>query len=232
MDGRAMEILVKLVKDKEFDRFYNKMDNLQKKYYESIQNNLVTFVDAPSGTGKTLIAVYAGLQEVVKGRKLIYIRFPSKRGERLGATPGQLEEKEYKYMYPFLEALQEMGLDISVIEMLREDGIIDMRTDVTERGRNIKNSFVIIDEAQNAVDYEQLQLILTRIHDSSKVVVIGHSKQTDSNVQKYGGLNSFQVYLKHMSKKSWTGVCELTNNYRGKISGWADEIEQTLKEVI
>jgi phosphate starvation-inducible PhoH-like protein/PhoH-like ATPase len=98
------------------------------------------------------------------------------------------------------------------------------------RGRNIKNSFLCIDEAQCGT-IDDLQLILTRVHDTSKAVVIGHSGQLDTKVQAYGGLIPFEVYQKHMSKKSFVDICELKVNYRGKVSQWSDEIQQTIKEL-
>lgn len=221
-----------MINSKEIDNIFNRLDNFQRSYYSNIFEHKVVFVDAPSGTGKTTIAVMAGLEALMRGKTLIYIRFPSNRAEKLGATPGDLDEKESKYMYPFYEALEECGVYREQVSFLIEKGLIETRTDTTERGRNIKNSFVIIDEAQNAKDIEQLRLILTRLHDSSKAVVIGHSQQVDSKVRKYGleEFNAFEMYRIHMCKRPWAISCELYNDYRGDISKWADKIEMTLND--
>ena len=222
-----------LYNTKSVDRLYKKLDEYQRWYYECLQKYRVVFVDEPAGTGKTTIAVMAGLDYVRDGKKLVYIRFPSRRGERLGATPGELEDKEAKYMLPFYEALNECGLQDEAIQTLKLHGCIDARTDVQERGRNLKDCFVVVDEAQNAEDLEQLKLILTRPHDNCKVVVIGDSRQTDSKVKRYGKqqLNAFQVYQYHMTKKPWAVSCELKINYRGEISRWADKVDESLSEI-
>lgn len=222
-----------LMDSKATDKIYRRLDEHQRYMYECLSKFKVTFVDEPAGTGKTTIAVLAGVEAMRSGRKLIYIRFPSKRGEKLGATPGELEDKEKKYMHPFYEALNECGLQDEAIETLKLKNYLETRTDTTERGRNIKGAFVIIDEAQNAEDVDQLQLIFTRLHDDCNAVVVGHSAQADSKIRKYGSekLNAFQVYRKHMTKKNWATECVLVRNYRGAISRWADEVKETLSEI-
>lgn len=132
-----------LFSNKDIDRYYQKLNNDQKEYYHALLEKDVVFVDAPSGTGKTTIAVMAGLHYLRQGKQLIYIRFPSKRGEKLGFTPGDLDDKEEKYMYPFYEAMEEFGIGKALIKELMFVELIDLRTDVTERGRNLKNAFVI-----------------------------------------------------------------------------------------
>ena len=89
---------------------------------------------------------------------------------------------------------------------------------------------MIIDEAQNG-SLDDLRLVLTRLHDQSKCVMIGHSGQKDNDFALIGGLIPFQVYQKHMAKKQWASLCELPINYRGKISSWADDIEKTISEL-
>lgn len=224
---------VQFLFSKQIDSLYNKLNSEQKDFYAAIMSHKVIFVDEKAGTGKTFVAVYAGLEFIKRGKKLIYVRFPSERGEQLGYTPGTLEDKEVKYMWPLYEALQECGLQEGIINDLRARGIIETRSDTTERGRNYKNAYVIIDEAQNARDIEQLRLILTRLCDSSVAVVIGHSGQTDSEVKRYGSseLNAFQFYTYHMTKKDFAVKCTLSNNYRGEVAQWADEIDITLEQV-
>lgn len=224
---------LQLLYDKRIDSLYKKLDEDQRDFYQAILNHKIVFVDEKAGTGKTFIAVYAGLHYLKQGKKMIYVRFPSQRGEQLGYVPGTLEEKEIKYMWPFYEALEGCGIQEEVAMSWKAQGLIDTRTDATERGRTYKNAYVIIDEAQNARDIEQLQLILTRLCDSSVAVVIGHSGQTDSDVKRYGSseLNAFQLYCHHMTKQNFAAKCSLSSNYRGEIARWADEIDITLKEV-
>jgi PhoH-like ATPase len=219
--------------EKPIQKLYKKLDNYQQNLKAAIEKYKLVFVDEPAGTGKTTITVMTGV-DLLRANlvdKLIYVRFPSKRSERLGATPGDLAQKEAKYMLPFYEALTECGVQEEGISLLTFEGLIETMTDVKARGRNLKG-FIIIDEAQNAEDLEQLKLILTRIHDHRcRTVVIGHSGQTDSKVQKYGKnqLNAFQVYQAHMTKKPWAVCCQLFHNYRGELSQWADKVKESLK---
>ena len=87
---------------------------------------------------------------------------------------------------------------------------------------NFENKVIILDEAQNYYT-DELKKVLTRIHDNCKVIVIGHSGQIDlyNNPQNSG----FVRYLNHFSKDDRCAVCQLTHNYRGWISNFADELE-------
>lgn len=225
-----------LMNSKERDKLYNRLDEFQKQLKDSFNELKMIMVDAPAGTGKTLVSTLAALEHLTqnKCKRILYIRFPSKRGEKLGAVPGELNEKEAKYMFPFYEALNDCGLQDETVEILEQNGMIETCSDVTLRGRTLKNCFVIVDEAQNAADIEELRLVLTRIKDSgSSSSIVGHSEQIDSKIKTYGKqkLNAFQVYQIHMTKKNWCKKIELYHNYRGAISQWADKIEETLKEI-
>lgn len=200
-------------------------DKHQKEFLKSMNHSLVTFCDASAGTGKTTLAVWSGFKHLSRGdvRRIVYIRFVDDRFKQNGFYPGTLEEKEQHLFYPFFDALTELSIGDRQYEMMIQQEEIALMTDTTLRGRNIKDSFVIIDEAQNAHSIEDLRLVLTRVHDSCKVVVIGHSKQRD-NRQKQKVL-PFQLYKEHMAKKDFTKVCELITDYRGQISAWADQIE-------
>jgi phosphate starvation-inducible PhoH-like protein/PhoH-like ATPase len=94
----------------------------------------------------------------------------------------------------------------------------------------MKRTFLIVDECQNG-DIADMRLVFTRVHDTGKIVAIGHSLQVDRKLPKIAGLIPFQIYQRHMNKKSWAKVCELQTDYRGRISQWADEIDLTIKEL-
>lgn len=101
-------------------------------------------------------------------------------------------------------------------------GYITCITDTYLRGSTFDNAVVIIDEAQNYT-LSQLKTTLTRIKDSSKVIVIGHDKQCDLENQNASG---FLKYLEHFKGRQRAAVCNLTTNHRGWISQWADELEE------
>jgi phosphate starvation-inducible protein PhoH len=217
---------------KQMDKLYRKLDEYQRVYYESIMDKPVVFCNAPAGVGKTTIAIMVGLILLNEGKisKLVYLRTVNERTNRQGWLPGSLEEKSAILFHPFYDAMIECGIQLEYVDKLIEEGILVTTTDVTMRGRNIKNSLLILDESQN-LSLDDLQLLLTRVSDNSKSVVIGHSKQIDGKVKLYDGFTPFEVYAIHMCKKSFAIQCELKINYRGKISQWADNIQQTIKEL-
>lgn len=196
----------------------------QRSYVDSIFDNQLTIVNARSGTGKTTLAVGASL---ILGKPLIYTFSPVEEGS-IGHTPGTVEEKERKYIQPLLDALHEIGEDPRFAlksennpDMINEKAWVDAKSHTFLRGSNIKNSVVIIDEAQNLTRGE-LKKVLTRIHDSSKVIMIGHTKQIDlKNPAKSG----FEPYLEHFRDEPYAKVIELTKNFRGELAQKADELE-------
>ena len=101
-------------------------------------------------------------------------------------------------------------------------GYVKCLTHTYLRGTNFENKVVIIDEAQNYY-FDELKKVLTRMHDSCKVIVIGHSRQCDlfHNPERSG----FVKYLNHFAKDDRCAVCKLTTNYRGWLSNMADELE-------
>lgn len=195
----------------------------QRVYADSIYDNQLTIVNAKSGTGKTTIAV--GVAYILE-MPLIYTFSPVEEGS-IGHTPGTVEEKERKYILPLLDALTEIGVDPRFAiksennpDIINEKAWIEAKSHTFMRGSNIKDSVVIIDEAQNLTRGE-LKKILTRVHDSSKVVMIGHTKQIDlRNPAKSG----FEPYLEHFRNEPYAKVCELTKNFRGRLAQHADEL--------
>jgi phosphate starvation-inducible protein PhoH len=211
-----------------------KLDSFQKDFAESIGKYRVVFVDAVAGTGKTTIAVLRGLELLREGKvdRIHYVRFPDRRGQRLGALPGGAPEKTQGYMIPFFKACYKLGLRDEDIRELIEQKVFELSTDIFMRGDSLDREYLIIDESQNG-GIEDLQLVLTRLEITGYGIVIGHSGQMDNKLPTYGPekWNAFQVYQYHMKKKSFTTSCELKINYRGPISQWADKIGETIKEL-
>jgi phosphate starvation-inducible protein PhoH len=219
---------------KEMSKLHSKMDSFQLDYFNALQQFNIVTVDSPSGTGKTTIAVMAGLQLLDEGKvnKLVYLRLPSSRAMKQGFMPGNSEEKERIFMYPLWDAFLELGIQFETIDKHIAEGTIIATTDQTFRGRNLKSSYVIIDEAQDAT-ISDLQLLTTRLHDSATCAIIGHSGQVDQVKPKlYGGLNAFQCYQRHLSSADFAMCCDLPINYRVKVSQFCDQIQETLDDII
>ena len=193
------------------------------------RDKLVVFCDAKAGSGKTTVAV--GTAELlVKYRRyngIVYIVAPTQE-DKQGYLPGTLEEKSAPYFEGFYQALVTIGvsmgnsLNSNIMNQKSGNGYIEALTHTFLRGVNFENQVVIIDEAQN-FSLAELQKVLTRIHDSCKVVCIGHVGQIDiSNKQSSG----FARYLEHFKGEDRVAVCELSKNHRGWISSHADRINE------
>lgn len=209
-----------------------KLTDEQKEYVDAIFDYQMVIVNAKSGTGKTTLAVAcARLLE----KDLVYIFAPVEE-HKMGYRPGSQEEKERAYISPLIDALEEIGEDPNKViyseeafsdpnrrsQMMQamKNGYIWVypKSHVFLRGTNLKDKVVIIDEAQNFTKSE-LKKILTRIHDSCKVIMIGHTGQIDLENPKDSG---FEEYLEHFKNEDYVKVCELTKNFRGRLAQHAD----------
>ena len=151
----------------------------QRGYIEAIRKHDLTFGIGPAGTGKTYLAMaMAASALMAKTVKRIVLTRPAvEAGEKLGFLPGDLAEKVNPYLRPLYDALHDM-LDFDKVEQLRERGQIEVAPLAFMRGRTLNDSFVILDEAQNATS-EQMRMFLTRLGFGSKAVVTGDITQTD-----------------------------------------------------
>ena len=175
-------------------------------------------------THNTTLAVAAAS---VLGKPIVYTFAPVQEGS-LGFTPGTQEEKEAKYIAPLLDALSEIKEDPRLAlyresnpDFMNEHTWIKAMSHVFMRGTNIKDSTLIIDEAQNMTRGD-LKKVLTRCHDSTTVIMIGHDKQCDlPNPSKSG----FVPYMEHFRNEPYAKVIELKKNFRGVMASKADNLE-------
>jgi phosphate starvation-inducible PhoH-like protein len=160
----------------------------QKEYIESIRNYDIVFAIGPAGTGKTYLAMAMAVAALVKKevRRIVLARPAVEAGERLGFLPGDLNEKVNPYLRPLYDALHDM-VDFDDASHLMEKGVIEVAPLAFMRGRTLNDSFVILDEAQNATA-EQMKMFLTRLGFSSKAVITGDITQTDLPAGKDSGL--------------------------------------------
>ena len=198
------------------------------------------FCDSKAGTGKSALALASAyyLLEKEEISKIIYVRNTVSVREN-GFLPGTIEDKESAYMKPAADVIQRIGLKMNRQDLfndLIQNGSLVCTSTSFLRGVDYDmNAVLIIDEAQN-LDLTELQTVLTRPHDSVKVVVIGSSLQNDNfKAKKYGPdkLLAFQLYIQHFVEQSEINIKNivLTKNYRGRFANFADQILKTVTRV-
>ena len=152
---------------------------VQRRYIDAIERSDLVFGIGPAGTGKTYLAVAMAVSALMAKRvnRIVLTRPAVEAGERLGFLPGTLQEKIDPYLRPLYDALFDM-LEAERVEKLLERNTIEIAPLAFMRGRTLNDSFIIMDEAQNASP-EQMKMILTRQGFNSKMVVTGDPTQVD-----------------------------------------------------
>ena len=160
----------------------------QEDYVQTINKKTLTFGIGPAGTGKTYLAVACAVQQLVSGEveKILLVRPAVEAGEKLGFLPGDLSQKIDPYLRPLYDALFEM-LGFKETNQFIERNIIEVVPLAFMRGRTLNNSFIILDESQNAT-VEQMKMFLTRFGFGSRVVVTGDITQIDLPKNTQSGL--------------------------------------------
>ena len=174
----------------------------QKEYVRALRTNQIVMSLGPAGTGKTYLAVAVALSMLLekKVERIILSRPAVEAGEKLGFLPGDMKDKIDPYLRPLYDSLYDL-LDYDKIQRKIESGAIEIAPLAFMRGRTLKNSFAILDEAQNATEI-QIKMFLTRIGENSKLVVNGDPSQVDLPNKNQSGLVKSQVILKNLDEIS------------------------------
>ncbi len=160
------------------------------------EKNDILFAIGPEGTGKTYTAVALAVRALKNKavRKIILTRPAVEAGESLGFLPGDLKEKIDPYLRPLYDALDDM-IPADKLSYYMANRVIEIAPLAYMRGRTLDNSFIILDEAQNATDL-QLKMFLTRIGASAKAIITGDMTQVDlPKNQKSGLLKATKIYI-------------------------------------
>ena len=176
----------------------------QQSYLEKIRQNDMVFGLGPAGTGKTYLAVAAGVDMYLKGdvERLIFTRPAVEAGEHLGFLPGDMKEKIDPYLRPIYDALHDM-LPWDFLMKKMEAGEIEIAPLAFMRGRTLSHSFVILDEAQNATT-SQMKMFLTRMGEKSHMVITGDASQSDLPEKMRSGLDEAIHILKDVEGIGFT----------------------------
>lgn len=182
-DFLSSDVVIKTPKKNIFAR-----TEKQKKYINNLVSSNIIFSLGPAGTGKTFLAVAVAVSKLVSGevKKIILSRPAVEAGENLGFLPGDLKEKIDPYLIPLYDSLYEL-VGYEKMQKKIEDGTVEIAPLAFMRGRTLKDSFVILDEAQNATD-TQIKMFLTRLGKNTTMVVNGDPSQIDLPPSKSSGL--------------------------------------------
>ena len=160
----------------------------QMRYLEAMETSDMVFGIGPAGTGKTYLAVAYAVSALLarQVRRIVLSRPAVEAGERLGFLPGNLQEKVDPYLRPLYDAIHDL-LEADRIERLLSDGTVEVAPLAFMRGRSLNESFIILDEAQNATA-EQMKMFITRLGFGSQAVITGDITQIDLPPGKRSGL--------------------------------------------
>ena len=180
----------------------------QRNYCRAMEKYDLVISIGPAGTGKTYLAVARALSDLKQGRvqKIVLTRPAIEAGEKLGFLPGDLEEKIRPYLQPLYGALYDL-LRIEELKKLFAKRLIEIIPLAYMRGRTLNNSFVILDEGQNATA-EQMKMFLTRLGFDSRVVVTGDITQSDLPAGVTVGLVEIQSLFKKIAEIKFVYLSE------------------------
>ena len=192
-DERPSEVLTAEVLRSARGRTVRPKSGGQKRYVDAIRDNVITFGIGPAGTGKSWLAVAMAVQALQAKQvdRIILTRPAVEAGERLGFLPGDLAAKIDPYLRPLYDALYDM-VEPEGAQRLLERGTVEVAPLAFMRGRTLNQSFIILDEAQNATP-EQMKMFLTRIGFGSQAVVTADMTQVDLPTGRSGMTNLERV---------------------------------------
>ena len=180
-----------------------------------------------AGSGKTLLALSAGLEQVLEGKgdykHLIVSRSVQPMGKDIGFLPGTMEEKMMPWIAPIRDNLKYlMGNSNETLDTYIEQGVIEIEALTYMRGRSIPNAYIIIDEAQNLTLHE-LKTIITRVGEGTKIVLTGDIEQID-NPYLDGVSNGLTYAIEKFKPYELSGHVTLVKGERSKIATLASKI--------
>ena len=161
----------------------------QRRYVEAIARNDLVFCVGPAGSGKTYLAVAMAVSMLKQGliNRIVLVRPAVEAGERLGFLPGDMQAKVNPYLRPLFDAMHDMMTYDQIKRFIAND-VIEVAPLAFMRGRTLNNSIIILDEAQNTT-VSQMMMFLTRLGNSSKMIVTGDDSQIDLERPEDSGMS-------------------------------------------
>ena len=177
-----------------------------------------------AGSGKTFLTLMAALEARNRGdySRIVFTRSLQSVGKDMGFLPGDIKEKMAPWLAPIVDNFRHVFKDVTYFDMMLERGEIEIAPLSYIRGRTFNDSFVIVDEAQNATIHE-LKTIITRIGTNSKVVLLGDTDQIDT---PYIGKNSngLSIVINKFKNSSLHAHVHLARGQRSELASAASKI--------
>jgi len=182
---------------------FEPLTNNQKKFYEAYkQGDYFIALHGVAGTGKTFVALYKALEEVLDKSnpfdRIIIVRsaVPSRE---VGHLPGDLDEKTEIYRQPYIQICDTFFGRKDAYQRLEEQGYIEFISTSFIRGMSFDDAIIIVDEMQN-MTFEEIDTVMTRVGYRSKIIWCGDYRQTDLNKRKndMSGILKFFDVAMHM----------------------------------
>tara|TARA_Y100001938_G_C8099766_1_gene440775 strand:+ start:2126 stop:3379 length:1254 start_codon:yes stop_codon:yes gene_type:complete len=185
------------------------------------ENIPVVSLIGKAGSGKTLLALAAGLEQTLganpRYKKIVVTKPVEPVGKDIGFLPGTLEEKMMPWLAPIQDNLQFlMGDDKMTLDLYQEKGQIEVEAMTFIRGRSISNAFIVIDEVQNMTQHE-IKTVLTRVGEGTKIVLTGDVEQID-NMYIDATNNGLSYVVEMLKGEDITGHITLTKGERSKVA--------------
>ena len=199
--------------------------------YDLLFNDDVNFVSliGRAGSGKTLLAIAAGLEQTVgngkaKYKKIVISRPVQPLGKDIGFLPGTMEEKMLPWLKPIADNIDNITSEEegNLMEYYLDQGKLEIEALTYIRGRSISNAFMIIDEAQNLTAHE-VKTILTRVGDNTKIILTGDIEQID-NIYTNETSNGLTYAVEKFKHEKISGHVTFKKGERSKLATIASQI--------
>lgn len=217
------EVRAKPISNKYINKI-NPLDIYQKAFIHMLQNDniKIKITNSPLGCGKSFLMTHWALQMIDKGKfnKLIFVKSdsPPKNRKAFPAIPGDVNEK----FAPHLGVLCDTTSENNLTDILLRNNALEIMPIQFARGRSIKNSIMIINEAQNFTPSEMM-LLLSRIDDGSVVLLDGSTQQIDNRYCVHR--NGLTVASENLKDKAIAAQVNLVTDFRSEVSKLVGEMD-------
>lgn len=231
-NGRAMEEATKRKTWSKHDlKTIQPLTPTQEDMFHAWYNNKHLCAHGSAGTGKTFLALYLALNEIIEKHqtKIIIVRSAVPTRD-VGFLPGSLEEKVALYELPYHDIMWELVGRASTYQDMKDAGLVTFMTTSFIRGLTWDNAVVVVDEGEN-MTFHEIDSIMTRIGENSRVIFTGDTKQTDLDGKKNGATGMREAMQVFDNMKEFD--CIAFNKYdivrSDFVKSWIIASEEVLK---